>query len=300
MIARIKPYPTYKPSGIKWLGDLPVHWTMARFKGHTTNVVDLGREIRKGDIYLALENVESWTGKFIAAGDGVRFDSQVKRFRAGDVLFGKLRPYLAKVALPNQNGVCVSEFIVVRPRLTDLSPKYLEQLLRSKPVIDAIDASTFGAKMPRADWRFIGDMRIPLPPLPEQRAIAKYLDYVDRRIQRYIKAKERLIELLEEQKRAVINQAVTRGLDPDVPLKPSGVEWLGDVPAHWEARRLKFLATKFGSGVTPRGGAAVYMELGIPFLRSQNVHFDGLRLEGTFAYMVGIGFVFGVSLCFGR
>lgn len=122
---------------------------------------------------------------------------------------------------------------------------------------------------------------IPLPPLPEQRAIAKYLDYMDRRIQRYIEAKERLIELLEEQKRVVINQAVTRGLDPDVRLKSSGVEWLGDVPAHWEVRRLKFLATKFGSGVTPRGGAAVYKEAGIPFLRSQNVHFDGLRLDGV-------------------
>ena len=88
---------------------------------------------------------------------------------------------------------------------------------------------------------------VAFPPLPEQRAIARYLDYMDRRIQRYIKAKERLIELLEEQKRAVINQAVTRGLAPDVPLKPSGVEWLGDVPAHW-VRRLKFLATKFEWG----------------------------------------------------
>ena len=107
---------------------------------------------------------------------------------------------------------------------------------------------------------------------------------MDRRIQRYIEAKERLIELLDEQKRAVINQAVTRGLDPDVPLKSSGVEWLGDVPAHWEVRRLKFLATKFGSGVTPRGGAAVYKEAGIPFLRSQNVHFDGLRLGGGCTY----------------
>ena len=80
---------------------------------------------------------------------------------------------------------------------------------------------------------------LPLPPLPEQAAIVRYLDYADRRIRRYIDGKERLIALLEEEKQTIINQAVTRGLDPNVPLKPSGVQWLGDVPAHWELRRLK-------------------------------------------------------------
>ena len=220
---------------------MPEHWNVTRLKTRVANVVDITRESNRDDIYLALEHVESWTGKYTVGG-GVRFDSQAKRFRAEDVLFGKLRPYLAKVTRPNQSGVCVSELLVLRPRVADLSSRYLEQLLRSKQVIDAVDASTFGAKMPRADWQFIGDMRISLPPLAEQRAIARYLDYMDGRIERYIRAKERLIELLEEQKRAVINQAVTRGLDPDVPLKPSGVEWLGDVPAHWEVRRLRTLA----------------------------------------------------------
>ena len=221
------------------------------------NVVDITRESNRDDIYLALEHVESWTGKYTVGG-GVRFDSQAKRFRAEDVLFGKLRPYLAKVTRPNQSGVCVSELLVLRPRVADLSSRYLEQLLRSKQVIDAVDASTFGAKMPRADWQFIGDMRISLPPLAEQRAIARYLDYVDGRIERYIRAKERLIGLLEEQKRAVINQAVTRGLDPDVPLKPSGVEWLGDVPAHWEVVSVKRVARSVQTGTTPSTNVPEY------------------------------------------
>ena len=81
----------------------------------------------------------------------------------------------------------------------------------------------------------------PLPPLPEQRAIVRYLDHVDRGIRRYVAAKRKLIDLLEEEKRAIVNQAVTRGLDPNVRLKPSGVEWLGDVPAHWETMRARFL-----------------------------------------------------------
>ena len=122
---------------------------------------------------------------------------------------------------------------------------------------------------------------IPLPPLPEQHAIVRYLDHADRRIRRYISAKRKLIALLAEEKQAIVNQAVTRGLDPNVRLKPSGVEWLGDVPEHWKVRRLGYLATKFGSGITPRGGATVYEDSGVPFLRSQNIHFDGLRLRNV-------------------
>ena len=79
----------------------------------------------------------------------------------------------------------------------------------------------------------------PLPPLPEQAAIVRFLDHADRRIRRYIRAKQKLIKLLEEQKQAIIHRAVTRGLDPNVRLKPSGVEWLGDVPEHWEVQRVK-------------------------------------------------------------
>ena len=104
--------------------------------------------------------------------------------------------------------------------------------------------------MPRADWNFIGDMRLPVPSLPEQTAIVRYLDHVDRRIRRYVRAKRNLIALLEEEKQAVINQAVTRGLDPNVRLKPSGVEWLGDVPEHWEVCKLRRCVSVSG-GVTP-------------------------------------------------
>ena len=95
--------------------------------------------------------------------------------------------------------------------------------------------------MPRADWQFIGSMKFPLPSLAEQHAIVRYLAHVDRRIQRYIEAKEKLIALLQEARQSIIQRAVTRGLDPDVSLKPSGADWLGDVPAHWEVRRLRYL-----------------------------------------------------------
>ena len=84
----------------------------------------------------------------------------------------------------------------------------------------------------------------PLPPLPEQAAIVRYLDHADRRIRRYVSVKRKLIALLEEEKQAIVNRAVTRGLDPNVRLKPSGVEWLGDVPEHWEGARLGHSITR--------------------------------------------------------
>lgn len=271
-IGQFQPYPAYRPSGVEWLSDVPEHWGVARLKGHAANVVDLARRKNEDHIYLSLENVEGWTGRYQPADEEVTFDSQVKRFEAGDVLFGKLRPYLAKVACPNQSGVCVGEFLVLRPYTDTLLERYLGQLLRSKPAIDAIDASTFGAKMPRADWQFTGNMLFPLPPLPEQRAIVRYLDYVDRRIRRYVSAKRKLVALLEEERQAVVNQAVTRGLDPNVRLKPSGVEWLGDVPEHWEVWRVGRFS-RMGNGSTPSRGNAAYWTDGVhPWLNSSSVN----------------------------
>ena len=287
------PYPAYKPSGVEWLGDVPRHWETPRLKGYVTNTIDLTRALIGGELYLALEHVESWTGRFSEAGNGVSISGQVKRFQAQDVLFGKLRPYLAKVTCPKRNGVCVGEFLVLRPHDAQLSTGYLEQLLRSKPAIDVIDSSTFGTKMPRADWQFIGDMLFPLPPLPEQSAIVRYLDHVDRRIPRYVAAKRKLIALLEEEKQAIINQAVTRGLDPSVRLKSSGVEWLGDVPEHWDVRRLKTICgMKSGEGITAEsieaiGEYSVYGGNGLRGYASSYTHDGGFALIGRQGALCG-------------
>ena len=142
----------------------------------------------------------------------------------------------------------MSEFFVLRPRCSSVYAPYLEHLLRSKPVIEVINSSTFGAKMPRADWQFVGNLSLSLPPLPEQTAIVRFLDHADRLIRRYIRAKKTLIALLNEQKRAIIYHAVTRGLDPNVKLKPSGIPWLGDIPQHWEVSCLGQITISFRTG----------------------------------------------------
>ena len=161
MIADLKAYSAMKDSGIAWLGEVPEHWKVRRLEADVENVVNQTSDRSTGESYVALEHVESWTGRIREAGADVSFDSEVKRFRAGDVLFGKLRPYLAKVARPDRSGVCVGEFLVLRPRGREPDTGYLEQFLRSKPVIDVINASTFGARMPRADWSFIGNINTP-------------------------------------------------------------------------------------------------------------------------------------------
>ena len=285
MTTTLKPYRTYKPSGVEWLGDVPEHWTTARLKSSINNIVEQTTERRGSDLYVALEHVESWTGRLRHAGPDVSFDSQVKYFRSGDILFGKLRPYLAKVTKPASDGVCVGEFLVLRPRHSNTTAPYMEQLLRSKPIIDAVNSSTFGAKMPRADWQFMGGMTVVHPPLPEQAAIVRFLDPAERRIRRYIRAKQKLITLLEEQKQAIIHQAVTGQIDVRTgqtypAYKTSGVEWLGDVPENWEKRRLKSISRiRYGLGQPPRE-----LSDGLPLIRATNVD-HGRIVEKDLVYV---------------
>ncbi len=269
MAAELKPYPDYKDSGVEWLGAVPAHWEVRRLKSWLAHIVDQAAQSPHGGTAVALENVESWTGRVGLADSPSSFDSQLKRFRSGDILFGKLRPYLAKVARLTRDGLCVGEFLVLRPRHGNVWGPYCEQLLRSKPIIDAVTASTYGAKMPRAAWGFIGGMRVVRPPLPEQAAIVRFLDRADRRIRRYIRAKEKLIALLEEQKQALIHQAVTGQIDvrtgrPYPAYKDSGVEWLGKVPAHWDVRCLGRIGRLFKGG---GGTKEDERESGVPCVR---------------------------------
>ena len=265
MIAGLKPYLATKESNVEWLGKLPAHWSVERLKGCMVNVIEQTTFRNDKELYIALEHVESWTGRLTEVDESIEFDSQVKCFRAGDILFGKLRPYLAKVTRPRGNGVCVGEFLVLRPRERRILGGYMERSLRSKPTIDAVDSSTFGAKMPRADWQFIGAMQIAVPPVTEQSAIVRFLDHAERRIQRYISAKRKLIALLEEQKQAIIHKFATGRVDVRTgkrhrAYKDSGVEWLGSVPSHWEVQRVKIVAQILRGKFThrPRNDPSLY------------------------------------------
>ena len=198
--------------------------------------------------YLGLENIESWTGRIIEAesksgdssDDGEAGLANV--FREGDVLFGKLRPYLAKACHASRDGVCSTELLVMRPA-EYLHPRFLLYSLLTPDFVGAVDASTFGAKMPRASWDFIGSRDICLPPIEAQSLIADFLDRETSRIDDLIAEKERMLALLEEKRAALISRIITRGLNPDILVKPSGQEWLGEIPVHWHVERAKNLFT---------------------------------------------------------
>ena len=214
-----------KDPGIEWLGMVPQHWEVRRFKTEVANIIDQTDRRDEDDEYIALEHVESWTGKIYPAPPDMSFDSQVKKFEPGDVLFGKLRPYLAKIARPKRKGVCVSEFFVFRPRNGKLSAGYLEQFLRSSSVIGVINSSTFGAKMPRTDWKYIGNLSQLIPPLPEQVAIVEYLDRTTAEIDIAVARAERQIELLNEYRTRLIADVVTGKLDVrDATLDPEEID----------------------------------------------------------------------------
>jgi type I restriction enzyme S subunit len=164
----------------------------------------------------------------------------------------------------------------------DFEARFLRYVCLSRDFVDAVDASTFGSKMPRADWDFIGNMPVPLPSTETQRAIADYLDRETARIDALVAAKERLLGLLAEKRRALITRAVTRGLNPDAPLRDSGLPWLGPIPAHWEIWKVSHFAA-VGNGSTPSRENDDYWTDGvIPWLNSSVVNQDEVTAADQF------------------
>jgi type I restriction enzyme S subunit len=228
----IPAYPAYRDSGVAWLEQVPAHWEVMPLKRAACLCTDRAAD---RSFPVGLEHIESWTGRLIEA--ETEFEGDGVAFRPGDILFGKLRPYLAKAWLADRPGEAVGDFHVIRP-LPPHMPAFLQRVLLSPEAISLIDGSTYGSKMPRASWEFIGSLAVPIPPPAEQRAIAAFLDRECGKIDALVAEQERLIALLKEKRQAVISHAVTKGLDPTAPMKDSGVAWLGQVPAHWEVRRL--------------------------------------------------------------
>jgi type I restriction enzyme S subunit len=265
----MKSYPSYIQSGYDWIGEFPTHWRFLRFK----NIVNLVNEKENGQqtngVRLSLENVEGFTGQLLPSEGEVVFEGAGNLFRPDDVLFGKLRPYLGKVVLASSPGTCVGDLLVVRPKTEMVTPKFLFYRLISKTFIDEVNSSTFGTKMPRASWEFIGNLRIPFPSVTEQQSITSVLDDKTRKIDDLIEKKGRLIELLKEQRTAIINQAVTKGLDPNVRMKDSGIEWIGEIPEHWATKNLKYV-TRFVNGAPFK--PSDWMQSGTPIIRIENLN----------------------------
>jgi len=238
-------YPAYRDSGTEWLGAVPAQWEVKRLK-FVLRLLTNKTDRRSNPV--ALENIESWSGKLIPSetvfeGDGVAF-------ARGDILFGKLRPYLAKVYLADSEGEAVGDFHVLRP-LETVVARFAQYQMLSSAFITVVDGSTFGSKMPRASWEYVANMPFVVPSREEQEQIAAFLDRETGKIDSLINEQEKLLTLLAEKRQVTISHAVTRGLNSDSPMKDSGVAWLGEVPAHWEVKQLRHIA-KIVRGASPR------------------------------------------------
>jgi type I restriction enzyme, S subunit len=229
-------YPAYQDSKLEWAKTFPEHWAAKHLK---RNVRLLTEKTDTRECPVGLENLEGWTGRFIQTESD--FEGEGVGFKADDILFGKLRPYLAKVWLADRRGEAIGDFHVLRP-FECVIPRFIQYQLLTREVVDLVDGSTYGAKMPRASWGFLGCLELPTPPAEEQLAITNFLDRETAKIDALIAEQQRLIELLQEKRQAVISHAVTKGLNPNAPMKVSGVEWLGEVPEPWRVMPLRWAA----------------------------------------------------------
>lgn len=299
-----KRYPKYRNSGVEWMEEVPEGWDIKRLKFTAELINKRADESQKDLHYIGLENIESWTGQYIPCEENHEIESESSHFNRGDVLFGKLRPYLAKVLKATDEGICTSELLILHPKT--VSQTFLSLFLLSQNFINTVDSSTYGTKMPRANWAFIGNLGCPNPPFPEQTAITTFLDRETARIDALIAKKERQIELLLEKRAALISHAVTKGLNPKVKTKDSGLEWIGEVPEHWELIKNKWIYQEIDersitggeelltvshiTGVTPRSEKDVNMFLPLSFEGYKLCKKGDLAINTMWAFMGALGF----------
>lgn len=270
-------YEKYKDSGIAWIGEIPEHWKVRRVKNICSQINV--KESSKGNSlpYIGLENIESGSGKYIDTISEV--DGIANRFKKNNVLFGKLRPYLSKVYIAESDGICSTEFIVYDTKENDCH--FIHKLFLSQFFIDVVNSSTYGAKMPRANSEFINNIYIQIPPIEEQQSIANYLDQKCGEIDELITLQEEMITKLQSYKQSVITEAVTRSLDKNAPLKDSGVEWIGKIPAHWICAVFKkFLLEPMQYGANEPAEECNYNDP--RYIRITDIKDDGTLRDDTF------------------
>ena len=277
MTPKYQPYPAYKPFGVPWLGDMPVHWDVRRagwlFRKMDRPVQDTDQVItcfRNGTVTLRKNRrTEGFTESLQEIG--------YQGIRRGDLVIHQMDAFAGAVGVSDSDGKGTPVYSVCYPT-HDADPFYYAHVVREMARNQWILALAKGIRERSTDFRYseFARQEFPLPPLPEQRTIVRYLDHVDRRIRQYVNAKRKLIALLEEEKQAIINRAVTRGLDPNVRLKPSGVEWLGDVPEHWEVLQLGRVID-LATGFPFKSEGFSFAEGDIRLLRGVNVSPGRLR-----------------------
>ncbi|KAA5595715.1 restriction endonuclease subunit S [Blastochloris sulfoviridis] len=271
MIDGLRPYPEMKPSGLPWLGEVPAHWDVLRAKRllkATEIPVRPDDEIvtcfRDGQVTLR-KNRRS-NGFMIAL-----LEQGYQGVRTGQLVVHSMDAFAGAIGISDSDGKCTPEYIVCESRVDDAVLGYYSWVLRQAARTGYILAScpAVRERAPRLRYPDLGELRVPVPSSDEQRLIVRFLDWHGAQTAKMIRAKKRIVALLNEEKQAIIHRAVTRGLDPNVKLKPSGIPWLGDVPEGWEVTKLKHL-TRFQNGLAFK--PSDWSSSGTPIIRIQNLN----------------------------
>ena len=238
---QLKPYPEYKESGVPWLGTVPRHWDVLRSK-YVLREIDV-RSTTGQEVHLSMSQKHGLIPSSEIGEHRLLSETYVgaKLCEPYDLVLNRLKAHLGVFALAKQRGLVSPDYTVFRPR-PHCFPHYFVDVLRTPLCRSELRKRAKG--IVEGFWRLYTEdfyqITLPVPPSKEQRHIVDFLETHARIVARLINSKRRLIELLNEQKQAIIHQAVTRGLDPNVRMKPSGIDWLGEVPEHWQVSRLKF------------------------------------------------------------
>ncbi len=282
LVMKYQSYEEYKDSGVEWLDVIPSHWVMSKIKyiapfqvgwtpptGNDSNFI--GKNI--------WANISDLRGKVITdtvkrISDKAAKEASMDITPKGSLLYS-FKLSVGSVSFAGRD-MYTNEAIASFTSSSLLPLEYLYYVL-PKFLIENASTNIYGARI--LNQELIRNAIILKPTYKEAKTIANFLDHETAQIDTLIDKQKTLIQLLKEKRQAVISHAVTKGLNPDAPMKDSGVEWLGEVPEHWSVTKLGFHTSKIGSGKTPRGGAEVYQEEGVLFLRSQNVYNDGLRVD---------------------
>jgi type I restriction enzyme, S subunit len=246
MIVGLKPYADYKESSQAWLGDVPQHWSVMPNRALFAEVKDRNHpdeEMLSVTITSGIVRQKALLASSSKKDSSNLDKSAYKLVQPRDIAYNKMRAWQGAIGASALYGIISPAYVVMRMRNADDLPSYFHHLYRTPQFAKEAERWSYGITSDMWSLRpeHFKMIYSPEPPPAEQAAIVRFLDWSNGRLERAIRAKRKVIALLNEQKQAIIHRAVTRGLDPSVPLEPSGIPWLGDIPQHWEVRRIKNL-----------------------------------------------------------
>jgi type I restriction enzyme S subunit len=254
-------YPEYRKARLPWVAEIPAYWEENRGKFYFREVDDRSKTGKEELLSVShITGVTPRSQKNVSMFKAENY-SDHKLCQPGDIIVNTMWAWMAALGVSSHCGIVSPSYGMYRCyNDSDFNPRYLDYLLRTQPYVSEYICRSTGIRSSRLRLypdKFL-DMPFIKPPRDEQDKIVAYLRVQDAHIARFIKAKRELIGLLNEQKQTLIHQAVTKGIDPNVALKPSGIDWLGDIPEHWEVRKLKFVTRRIVGGSTPKSDQSLY------------------------------------------